>query len=152
MPFLDPVSFKMRLRDATDYKLEEISQLRQMHLKWNGNVAQYQSLKEILLAHYLFEEMFIIWSQKWSVVNNFQDIIFGHRLLTFVQKIVFLRSGVQDGKWLEHSGRAHACGAKLLRSWVQIPLGTVVFLLLPFSGASLIQIPHGGATLLTFLF
>ena len=51
------------------------------------------------------------------------------------------------------SGRALACWAKLLRSWVQIQLGTGLFssLLSPISSASLIQAPHGGATLLIFL-
>ena len=51
------------------------------------------------------------------------------------------------------SGRALACWAKLLRSWVQIQLGTGHFssLLSPISSASLIQVPHWGATLLIFL-
>ena len=39
------------------------------------------------------------------------------------------------------------------RSWVQIQLGTGLFYLLhPFSSASLIQVPHGGAALLIFLY
>ena len=43
--------------------------------------------------------------------------------------------------------------AKLLRLWVQIPPGAGLFssLLYPISSASLIQVPHGGATLLIFL-
>ena len=54
---------------------------------------------------------------------------------------------------LKHSSRAHACGEKLLMSWVRTLLGTWLFSshLYHISSASLIQVPYRGATLLGFL-
>ena len=61
--------------------------------------------------------------------------------------------------WLEYSHLAlvqlldsRCSSAVQQRLWVQIPLGTMLFSLLhPICGVPLIQVPHGGATLLIFL-
>ena len=55
------------------------------------------------------------------------------------------------GRWL-HSGRPHACGTKLLRSWVRIPLGAGLFhsLPCPLSSDTFIQVFHRGAALFSF--
>ena len=59
---------------------------------------------------------------------------------------------INDVQRLWHSGKAEASGAKLFKTWVQIPLAAGLFsILCTFSSASLIQVPRGGTTLLIFL-
>ena len=56
------------------------------------------------------------------------------------------KNSMVQWQWLLHSGRAHACAAKILRSWVQFQLSVLSSLSIP-QYCVLNQVPQGGAAL-----
>ena len=115
-----------------------------------AQVPDYWGLFQLQMALLLPDDSLLHFSQlKISFINqnetSFSVVRYCHQTLCFHL--------MECGQLLLHIGRAHACRAKLLRSWVRIPPGAGLFssLLYPISSVPLIQIPHIGATLLIFL-